>query len=301
MINWEQLYENDISYRPPLEAESILLEVAVGCTYAKCSFCLCSNPENVRYHIIPIEKIEENARTLSQMEENHGKTSVFLLGCNAFALGMGKLRKIFSIIHRHMPTAERISMYARTDDVLHKTREELAELRGSGLGDLYIGVESGSDAILTQCRKGATTQDMLEAFRVLDDVGIPYSLSSIIGLGGRDLIWEHATQTAKFYNLLNPKTIRIMTLTPWPGTPLYKKIEQGCFRELTPGQILLEERLFLSMLEVKGCLFIGTHISNNVPLLGFLPEDRETMLELLDEFIVSVDLGGMQKQIFDHM
>jgi radical SAM superfamily enzyme YgiQ (UPF0313 family) len=196
---------------------------------------------------------------------------------------------------------EKINMYSRVKEVLDKGEENLRFFKEQGIGDLYIGVESGSDAILKNCRKGTTTARMKQCFDLLDKIGIPYAISSIIGLGGKELSAEHAILTARLYNSVHPKSIRLMTLTPVHCSTLHKQIQDGSFVELTPAEALLEERLFLEHLEVENCLLIGTHISNNVPILGMMPEDKEKLKDILDEAIVSHEADYWQKRDFENM
>ena len=291
-----ELYEEDVVYRPPFEVESLLLEVTLGCTYGKCAFCRDATGER-KFHRIPIEVVKQNARILGMVEWN--KTSAFLLGENAFALKADYIKEIFEIMHEFTPNIRKISMFSRADDVKRKSMKELVELKEMGLGDLYIGVESGSDAILKRINKGETVQDLLEALNILDEVQIPYSLSSILGLGGKEHWHQHAIETAAFFNKVNPKTIRLMTLTPVEGTPLYEDIKSGHFVERTRGEILLEEKLFLENLEVKNCFLLGTHVSNNVPIAGFFPKHKKQILQILDSVIAGVDLKDLTHTTYE--
>jgi radical SAM superfamily enzyme YgiQ (UPF0313 family) len=238
---------------------------------------------------------------LSKMEEHRERTDLFLLGENTFALSPARLEQIFEMVHRYLPQIRKISMFARCDDVMRKTDDAMLGLKISGLGDLYIGLESGSDVVLSLCDKGLTAQEMVDTFHRLDRLGIGYSLSSIIGLGGRKYSRIHALETAALYSRIHPRTIRVMTLTPWPGTLLCEQILQGCFEELSPWEVILEERLFLSEmnLNVSECLFVGTHVSNNVPLVGLLPRHKEMMVDVLDGIIASLRPEEVTRTVFD--
>ncbi|MGD9559698.1 MAG: radical SAM protein [Oscillospiraceae bacterium] len=290
------LYEHDVVFRPPPEHNSILVEIAVGCTYSKCTYCACTIPGADPFHLIPMEKVERNIAILAAEPKNRTKDTVFFLGLNVFALSTERLLDRFALVFKYMPWVKHISMYARADDVLHKNRQQLEELKMSGLGDLYIGLESGSDKVLRLCQKGVTVAQMLEAFQTLDSLGIPYDLSSVVGLGGRELCWEHATQTAALYNQIHPKTIRIMALTVWPGTQMDEEIKAGRFTKLTPEEEVLEQRLLLGELTLDECVFIASHMSNSIPLSGLLQRDKEAMLDKMDELIYTFDLTKIQKK-----
>ncbi len=294
-----QLYSEDIVYRPPNEAKSILIEVAVGCSYGLCTFCR----ENAfgRFRLLPCDEILQKIAIHGQLPENHNRKTVFLLGENALVAPFADLKAIFAAIHEHLPQVEQINMYARAVDVLGKSREELVTLKEMGLVDLYIGVESGSDRILEMCKKGETAAQLLQCLLMLDDLGITYSLSSIIGLGGNALAYENAVTTAEFYNKVHPRSLRLMTLRPEKDTELYADIEAGRFHPLSAGKAILEERLLLERLNVKNCMVYGTHFSNPVPLAGKWLEDKEKTLELLDEIIVELDLNQVNYPPLEHM
>ena len=170
-------------------------------------------------------------------------------------------------------------MYARATDVLAKSPEELIELKLNGLSTLYIGVESGSDRLLRQCRKGVDTREMLQAFSVLDAYEIPYGVSCIIGLGGKGSAKHAAEATAKLLNRISPESIRIMRLTPLPGTEFSRQVREGSFVLQGEKESLEEEILLLRLLSPRrtNCLFVANHLPNQVPMAGFAPRDKEQM------------------------
>ena len=294
-----KLYENEVVYRPPLEANSVLLEVTRGCSWGKCTFC--RDVENGKVVVNSLVDIEAKLHLLGSMEENRERPGLFFLGSNSFALSYKTLKNIFILVHQYLPNITRINMFSRADDIWSKSDAEMQELKSLGLGDLYIGLESGSDKVLQRCCKGLTSKDMLDCFGRLESLGIDYSLSSIIGLGGKADSREHALETARVYSASRPRTIRIMTLTPWPGTPLYSEIERGDFVELSPWEMLIEERMFLNAMDltVENCIFVGTHVSNNVPLAGLLPKHKSMLLEILDEVIAATDPTAVTRTSFE--
>jgi len=293
-----QLYEDEVVFRPPLEANSILVDVASGCSWSRCTFCR----ESVRqcFRVSDLPTIKRKIELLSVLPGILEHDKAFLLGENTLGRDTEFLLAIFAHIHKYLPHVTCINMYGRVKEVLDKGADDLRRLKSQGLGDLYIGVESGSNRILKMVCKGTSTAMMKHCFDLLDHVGIPYALSSIIGLGGKEMSAEHAIATAQLYNSVHPKSIRIMTLTPVRGSKLYQQVQEGKFTELTPDEVLLEERRFLEHLAVENCLLIGTHISNNVPLLGRLPEDKEKLKDILDRAIVSHDPSYWQKRDFEN-
>lgn len=267
-------------HRPPPEARSALLEVSVGCSYGKCTFCRLSNGE------IPLQLVSPQilAGNLSEMAEQ-GETAerMFLTGENVLAFKTQYLLDVFGLVRSYLPRIREFAMYARADDVLRKSDEQLEKLRDAGLHTVYVGVESGNAQVLSMCKKGETPELIISQLHRLDRIGIEYGLSSILGLGGRDLWQQHTRDTAALYNQVHPRSIRIMTLTPMEGTPLERAVLDGSFRLLSNEEILQEELLLLRSLRLsKPFRFIGNHVSNDVPMVGNFPEDQEKLIQNLE-------------------
>ena len=294
-----KLYSDEIIYRPPPESESILLQVAVGCSYSQCTFC--REQAHHRFKAYSLAEIEEKIAILASLPENKHKSDLFLVGENCLVLPTGHLVSILQAVHDLLPQVAHINLYGRAVEILQKGRTDLARLKELGVSSLYVGIESGSDQVLKNCHKGETVAQMLEALQLLDDLGITYSLSSIIGLGGEELAWEHATQTAAFYNQVHPQSIRLMTLSSEKGTDLAADIAAGRFHQLPPWKAILEERLLLKNLAVEHCRLYANHFSNLLPLVARWTEDKELVLEKMDEIICSMDPDDIDYQIFDHM
>lgn len=294
-----KLYSDEIIYRPPPESESILLQVAVGCSYSECTFC--REQAHHRFKAYPLAEVEEKIAILASLPENKHKKELFFVGENCLVLPTQHLVAILQAVHELLPQVEHINMYGRAVEILQKGHADLTTLKNLGVSSIYVGIESGSDQVLKNCKKGENTAQMLQALQLLDEVGLTYSLSSIIGLGGEELAWEHATKTAEFYNQVHPKSIRLMTLSPEKGTTMLADIQAGRFHQLPPWKTILEERLLLKNLTVENCLVYGNHFSNILPLVARWTEDKEIVLEKMDEIICSMDLEKIHSKDFDHM
>lgn len=292
--------EHDLIYRPPAEANSLLIHTASGCTYAKCTFCN-ESLQSAAFRAEKTEDILAEIHRLAQQPENRAKKVAFLLGSNVLSASTSRLQAILYELRTYLPNITGVHMYARAEDVLHKGVEELSALKAAGLEELYIGIESGCDAVLELCRKGVTAREQLAALQKLDGLGIAYSLSSILGLGGQALWRQHAVETGEFYARTKPRTIRIMTLTPWPGTELFNQIQAGTFQMLTPLEVLREELVFIRHLEGCDTLLIAAHQSNTRPLAGRLPEDRAFLMQELEDAIISSDPETLRPHVFSHM
>ena len=263
------LYQGSTVYRPLGEEDSILAEIAVGCSWRKCAFCDFTRDP---FGLIPLETVRKNIQTMGELGVKG--TRVFLLGQNAFCRGADELMQIFGYLRHYLPQINEISMYARADDILRKTPEQLQTLRELGLTDLHIGVESGSDTVLAMAEKGEAVCDLQNAFQMLDQAGIGYLVTSILGLGGRHLWKSHAIETARLYNRIHAKRIWVLALKLFPGTKLHKQAGQGLFEPLTPREMLLEERLLLQTLDVQNCY--GYHGAESIhPGRASAPGQRE--------------------------
>ena len=171
------LYQGSTVYRPLGEEDSILVEAALGCSWRKCAFCDFTRDP---FQLLPLETVRQNIQTMSQLGVKGNRA--FLLGQNAFCRDADGLMQICGYLRHYLPQIEQISMYARAEDILRKTPEQLQTLKELGLTDLHVGVESGSDTVLAMVDKGETVFDLLNAFQMLDQAGIGYLVTSILGL-----------------------------------------------------------------------------------------------------------------------
>ncbi len=274
------LYEDATVYRPPLEQDSAFLEVTHGCSWAKCRFCDFARDA---FYIFDTETIESKIKLLAHIID--GNDRLYLLGQNPFCMPSKRIVSILELIKKHLPSVEQVSMYARADDINRKAWADIMEMKNLGLADLHVGVESGSDRILAMMDKGETTGHLLKAFDTLDSCQIGYHVTAIPGLGGKTLWREQALQTAELFNKINPRSIWCMTLKIWPDTPLYHMAERGAFIQMTPREVLTEERLMLEHMEMKDCLYVDSTALNKYTLAVRLPEGKDSILENIDRLL----------------
>ena len=277
---YRSIYSHDIVYCPPQEEGCAMLEVALGCSWAKCRFCDFAKD---RFHIHSMEKIEENLKVLGQLRAD--KDRVFFLGENALCLDTKKLLDIMAMTKRYMPKVTSFAMYARFDDVLRKSDDELAQLREAGLEDVHMGFETGSDSILEMMNKGVGSFEMLQGSRKLDKAGIGYFFTVILGLGGRTFRNLHALETAKLLSQMNPKGIWCLNLKIWENTPLEQMVKRGEFEMMNPWEMLVEEYIMLQHLEVKNCFYMDTTALNKYTIQGLLPQAKPAMLAGIQQLL----------------
>ena len=227
-----------------------------------------------------MERIVHDLKILAQLRPDD--TRLFFLGENAFCMGAERLLAIIEEVRRSMPKVREYAMYSRIDDILRKSDQELKMLAGEGIQALHIGVESGSDSILEARKKGITSAEVIEALRRLDQVGIDYYVTVIPGLGGRSFSRLHAIETARMLNQVHPRNIWCLKLKLWENTPLYEEARRGGFEEMTPAEILREERLLIENLTVKDCLFEDTTVLDQFTIQGILPKQKGELLRAID-------------------
>ena len=257
-------YEGTV-YRPPGEWKSYLLQVTVGCSHNACTFC--GMYKDKRYRVRPLEEIFED---IALARAAYGDVKrVFLCDGDAVAMDTEELLAVLDRLYETFPSLERVNAYAGPGSTLRKTEEELAALRRAGLVRLYLGVESGSDAVLRAVRKGVDAAGMLEAGRRITAAGFDLWAMVLIGLAGQgEASRAHALDTAALINAMRPRHFSALTYLPERGTVLGDAAARGEFRLLTAWQALEETRLLLERLEVEPLHFTSDHASNYLPLKG---------------------------------
>lgn len=274
---YQSIYTHDTIYLPPHEQATAALEVSLGCSWHKCTFCDFAKDA---FRIHPMERIVHDLKILAQLRPDD--TRLFFLGENAFCMGAERILAIIEEVRRSMPKVREYAMYSRIDDILRKSDQELKMLAKEGIQALHIGVESGSDSILEARKKGITSAEVIEALRRLDQVGIDYYVTVIPGLGGRSFSRLHAIETARMLNQVHPRNIWCLKLKLWENTPLYEEARRGRFEEMTPVEILREERLLIENLTVKDCLFEDTTVLDQFTIQGILPKQKGELLGAID-------------------
>lgn len=267
------IYEGTV-YRPPSEAESLIFQVSIGCSHNACTFCSMYKEKDFR--IKPVDQIVEEIRSVKAVYPNPKR--VFLADGNAMSLKTEDLESILTELRAAFPSLSRISAYCAPADALAKTEDQLMRLKELGLDLLYLGIESGADAILARVEKGVTAEAMVMAGRRIKASGIGLSVTVISGLGGEHHFREHALATAKVLSAVQPDYIGLLTLLLEPGTRLFEEARSGAFIPATPETILEETACLVAALELNGTVFRSNHASNYLPLSGTLPQDKERIL-----------------------
>lgn len=270
-----------VVYRPPSEAGSLIIQLTIGCARNECTFCAMFKGKQFR-----VRKLDEVVEDLIMARKYYNRVGVkriFLADGDALIVKTKDLLYILEKIKELFPEVERISAYGAPADVLIKTDEELAQLKAAGLDMIYIGAESGDDTVLKKVKKGATSAEIIEAGTRLKKANMIVSITLISGLGGKELVKEHAINSAKVISAIKPEYVGLLTLMVEEGTELYNEHKRGEFELLGPVEIMQEMRLFVENVDAEGTVFRANHASNYVPLKGEFNKDKELMLKQIEQ------------------
>ena len=270
-------YEGNI-IRPPSEANSILLQVTVGCSRNKCTFCGTYRGE--RFRIKPDEIILEDIAFAARHCKRQRR--VFLCDGDALIIPQKRLLNILIEIERQLPWVTRVGVYANAKSLKMKTSEQLEELRSHGIGIAYMGLETGDDVTLKNINKGATAEHMIQMGRKARAAGIKLSVTVLLGIAGRQRSMIHARETGRVLSAIDPEYVGALSLMLIPGTPLFHDFKTGNFDLIEPAEMLQELRTMISHTDLSRGLFHANHASNYLPIKARLPRDKEATLELID-------------------
>lgn len=273
-------------YRPPSEAYSLILQVTLGCSHNRCTFC--DMYKGKRFLIKDIEQIKWEIDYLR--EKTPLIDRIFLADGDALIIESNKLIDILKYINKKFPERKRISMYATPKSLLLKTEEELKVIRELGVQLLYIGLESGDDEILKKINKGINSEEFILGAKKAKEAGFKISVTVISGIGGNkeDTRRNHAINTAKVVSEVIPDYLGILSLTIQNGTPLYEDLKNGIFEECSGEEIAEELKLLLENIKIpptSSIVFRSNHISNYLNLQGTLPFDKARLIEEIENIL----------------
>ncbi len=306
--------------RPPSEAYSLLIRTTRNCPWNRCKFCHVykgkkfelRSVEDIKQDILAVKAIQDRLKEIalksgygdkvevaalailnnppSEAFFNvafwlyHGGTGAFLQDANTLIMRTPELVEVIKFLKQTLPSITRVTSYARSKTAAKKKLEELVQLREAGLSRLHIGLESGYDPLLKYMDKGVTAAEHIKGGKNIVKSGISLCEYVLLGLGGKRMWREHATETARVLNQINSDFIRVRTLTVKAGMPLYDEVKNGNFIRQTDEEVIEEERLLIENLNCQSN-FISDHITNLLQELeGKLPEDKEKMLATIARF-----------------
>jgi len=272
-------YEGNI-YRPPSEANSLLIQATIGCPHNKCTFC--SMYKDSSFRIRPVSDIKED---LQSARDYYGEyiESIFFPDGNTIIMKTDQLLEIFKYAHEVFPHLQRITIYGSARFVNKKSQSDLILLKEAGLSRIHMGMESGDDVTLLNIMKGTTSAEIIAAGLKLKNAGIQTSEYYLVGIAGKARWREHAENSARVLSAFSPDFIRLRTFAPEPNTPILADINAGNFQYLSPHEALQEIRVLIENLVCENSMVLSDHITNYWNIFGLIPRDRDKMLAEIDK------------------
>jgi len=275
-------YEGNI-IRPPSEAYSIILQVSVGCSHNKCTFC--GAYKGVRFRIKDDATIDEDIAFAARYCRKQKR--VFLADGDVLIIPTARLVTILSSIRQKLPWVKRVSLYGNAKSILRKTVDELKMLKELGLDRVYMGLESGHDPTLVKIGKGVTAAQMIAAAQRVNEAGLFLSVTVLMGIAGLLHSADHARETGLVLTGMKPRQIAALTLMILENTPLYHDFSSGSFQLPDQNTLLAELKILVESINLARVQFQANHASNYLPISGRLPKDRERILQMIED-----GLGG---------
>lgn len=294
-FNMDMMKIEGTIYRPPVEADTFLLQVTAGCTHNACNFCNMYREKT--FHLIDEEILRFNLAEGKRVADIYKKPirRIFLMDGDVFSLSTEKLESVIALIRQYMPEMETISMYAPVRSIKKKTDDELAKLQALGVNDLHIGYESGLDDVLQAMNKNSTLADSVEQAERLRRAGIRHNGTFILGLAGKGRGEESGRAMAVLINRLQPQMVRLMTLSVFDDAPLAEAVQAGTFVEAGEKEILREEQVVLEGIALPELYFWANHVLNSTPVAGYIGQDREWMMKRITRSLEELDEEQFRK------
>jgi radical SAM superfamily enzyme YgiQ (UPF0313 family) len=272
-------YEGTV-YRPPSEAGSLIIQATLACPHNRCAFC--SMYKDRKFRVRPMEEVIEDLDIAVAVHGKDAVRTIFLADGNTAVLPTKKLVAIAEAAHQRFPKLSRITVYGSAKFLVKKSLEDWQQVCEAGITRIHSGLESGDPVTLEQIEKGVTPEQAVEAYNHVMNAGIELSVYLMVGVAGIERWREHAVGSADVLNQAPPNFIRLRTFVPSPNTPWHERWERGDLTLLTAHDAVRETRLLVEHLEGPTTL-LSDHMSNFVNVNGRIPEDKQVMLEGLDE------------------
>lgn len=279
-------------FRPPSEAQSLILPVTNGCSWNKCTFCEMYTAPQKKFAVRDEQQVLEEIQRVSQQMIVQ---RVFLADGDAMALSTRRLLNILRGIEEHMPSVRRVTSYCLPSNLKNKSVSELQELADAGLKMVYVGAESGDNEVLQMVNKGETYASTHSALTKLGEAGIKRSVMILNGLGGRTLSEQHADQSAALMNETQPEFLSTLVVSFPMGDARFKERFKD-FEPLDQQELFIELQRLISQLELEKTVFRSDHASNYLPLKGNLGADKQRFLAQLQQAIEQPDSMPLRQE-----
>lgn len=281
-------------YRPPSEAQSLILPVTDGCSWNECTFCEMYQAPQKAFRARSEDEVLDSLRRTG---ERYGSQirRVFLADGDALVLPTRRLLTILEAIRQHLPAVHRVSSYCLARNLKKKSVAELTELRAAGLSMAYLGAESGDDEVLARVSKGETFDTTRDALDKLGAAGITRSVMILNGLGGQQLSDQHADNSARLANATQPEYLSTLVVSFPHGEARFRAGFPG-WEPLGQHGLFVEMERFLSQLELNRSVFRSDHASNILVLKGTLGADKARLLEQVRQAIATPEAAPLRPE-----
>lgn len=279
-------------FRPPSEAFSFILQATYGCSWNKCAFC--EMYKSKKFSVKPEEELRNEIALAGQWDGNIRK--VFLADGNAMVLSFSRLKRILDLLNEHLNRLVRVSAYCLPGDLENKSVSELKSLRDDGLSLIYVGIETGDDALLKLIGKGETFSSTVNNLLKAKEAGIKLSVMIINGLGGKQFSKQHALNSARIINAIQPEFLSTLVLSFPFGKEHFIRRFPADFEELNRQELLEELHLFISGLEVGQVVFRSDHASNYLSIKGILKRDQTRILNEIELAITKPEEAAFRQE-----
>ena len=279
-------------FRPPSEAESLILPVTDGCSWNQCTFCEMYTAPQKAFAARKEDEVLESIRLTGQRYGDQVRR-VFLADGDALVLPTRRLLNILEAIRTHMPAVRRVSSYCLPRNLRKKSQEEINELAAAGLKMVYVGAESGDDQVLAAVNKGESFKSTCEALDKFGLAGITRSVMILNGLGGKLFTRQHAENSARLANATQPEYLATLVVS-FPGGEARYRAGFPEWEPLSQHELFVEMAQFLSALELKRTVFRSDHASNWLVLKGTLGAEKERLLAQVRQAIEAPSAAGLR-------
>ncbi|MBT3204497.1 MAG: radical SAM protein [Gammaproteobacteria bacterium] len=270
-------------FRPPSEANSLILQVTNGCSWNNCTFCSMYTEPQKKFRPKSLEAIESELQLIQSSGQQYRR--IFLADGDAMSLSFRRLHGIMSLINKYQPDCQRVSSYCLPRNLLNKTEDELHTLQSKGLTLMYVGCETGDDLLLEKVQKGESFDSSLVALMKIKNAGMKSSVMILNGLGGSKYSEQHAINSAQLMNEAQPDYLATLVVTFYHGEERFQKEFGGDFTSLKPGELFTEMETLLQHLNLEKTIFRSDHASNYLILKGILGRDKDKLLQQVQNAI----------------
>ncbi|MDX1779516.1 MAG: radical SAM protein [Thermodesulfobacteriota bacterium] len=278
--------------RPPSEANSLILQVTIGCSHNNCTFCPAYKAKRFR-----LKSLEDIMRDIDEASSySPPPRRVFLADGDALIIPQEKLLAITHYLNEKLPKLQRIGIYGNVKSILRKSVDQLKALKADKLSIVYLGIESGDNETLKRVSKGTDYNTIVEAAQRVKAAGIKLSVTVLLGVAGVERSSIHAKETARLLTEIQPDFVGALTLMIMPEAPISTLVDEGTFSLPSPLQLLQELRTMIAETDLHSCLFFSNHASNYLPIRARLPKEKEKNVKLIDEVINSGDMALLKPE-----